>query len=71
MKYLVRFVTHWRVEVVLAAMVLTLGTTMRAQTYSAVWCSEEAVLSYDSEINLCLGAATDCYMCIVWARLAE
>ena len=52
MKYFARFVTHWRVELVLMAMVLSLGTTMRAQLFAADWCSDVPVMSYFADQSL-------------------
>jgi hypothetical protein len=66
-----RFVTNWRVELILAAMVLSLGTTTHAQLTGADWCSDVPVMSYFDAANLCMGDPSDCYMCVVWAPLAE
>ena len=71
MANILRFVKNWRVELVLAAMVLSLGTTIRAQFIAAEWCSEVPVMSYSPAANLCLGDPSDCYMCVVWLLLAE
>lgn len=65
MASIVKCVKNWRVELVLAAMVLSLGTTVRAQYTGADWCSDGPVLSYTSEVNLCMGDASDCYLCVV------
>lgn len=67
MKNFVRFVTHWRVELVLAAMVLSLTTPINARPIGADWCSDNPVLSYFEPANTCMGSASDCYMCVVWA----
>lgn len=69
MKHIARFVTTWRVELILLAMVLSAVTTTRAQAIGATSCSEVPVLSYEPQVNLCMGNASDCYMCVVW--LAE
>jgi hypothetical protein len=71
MKHVARFVVNWRVELILMAMVLSLGTTVRAQLTGADWCSDVPVMSYFAGANLCMGDASDCYLCVVWARYAE
>jgi hypothetical protein len=68
MKHLVRFVTNWRMELTLAATILSLGTTSHAQWAGATWCSDEPVYTYQPEANLCMGEAGDCYSCVVWLR---
>lgn len=68
MKHIARLVTNWRVEMILMAMVLSLGATARAQTIAADWCSDVPVLTYTEEVNLCMGDSSDCYMCVVWLR---
>ena len=70
MASIARFVNNWRVELVMAAMVLSLGTTIKAQAVAAEWCSDVPVLGYEPQINLCAGDPSDCYMCVVW-RLAS
>lgn len=68
MKHLVRFVTNWRLELILAAVILSLGTTVNAQPDYIDWCSDSPVLSYFEPANSCMGSASDCYMCVVWAQ---
>lgn len=68
MKYVVRFVKNWRVELVLVATILSLGTTARAQdTMLATWCSDVPVMDYFAQANACMGDPGGCYLCVVWA----
>ena len=68
MKQIARFVTNWRTELILMAMVLSLGATARAQAIGADWCSYVPVLTYTEAVNLCMGDPSDCYMCVVWMQ---